>query len=118
MTAAACGCPQGDHHRQHAAGPTTCMASPAVIASIRSQISSGGVLSAADARLATLAGMLDIPPVGRSGFNDGVIYPPTDTEPVLAAVAGRRPTARLALAPARGKVTLNCLVLLVDFSDN
>ena len=102
------------------AGPTTCVAHPKVIKAIRKQISANSVLSAADARVATLAGLLDIPAVGKTGFNDGVIYPPTDTAgPAMVAAARRRPAAaRFSLAPPSGKTTLNCLVLLVDFPDN
>jgi immune inhibitor A len=103
---------------EYSAGPTACIARPDVIANIRTQISAGRILSAADARLATLSGMLDIPAVGRTGFNDGVIYPPADIGgPALAARAAGQPTMRLALQPSTGKLTLNCLVLLVDFSD-
>lgn len=102
------------------AGPTACVASPEVMKDIRSQISRYSILSAADARLATRAGMLDIPFGGRSGFNDGVIYPPEeDGGAVLAAFARpalRQPSRSFALDKAKGK--LNCLVLLVDFSDN
>src|SRR6185503_17246543 len=96
------------------AGPTTCVAHPKVIKAIRKQISANSVLSAADARVATLAGLLDIPAVGKTGFNDGVIYPPTDTAgPAMVAAARRRPAAaRFSLAPPSGKTTLNCLVLL------
>jgi immune inhibitor A len=103
---------------EYRAGPTSCLAHPDVMASIRDQLQSQNVLSSADARLATLAGMLDIPPVGKTGFNDGTIYPPAGAlGPVLAAATG--PTARLSLQPAAAaKTSLHCLVLLVDFSDN
>jgi immune inhibitor A len=75
------------------------------------------VLSAADARLATLAGLVSIPAVGRTGFNDGVIYPPEEQGAALAA-RSRAPSARRALAAPSAAQTLNCLVLCVDFSDN
>ena len=61
--------------------------------------------------------MLNIPAVGRTGFNDGLIYPPGEG-PSLASMDRARPAARAALAPQAGPLTLNCLVLLVDFSDN
>lgn len=105
--------PAGDDYES---GPTACVASPDVMDSIRTEIARQRVLSAADARLASLAGLLGIPAVGKTGFNDGAIYPPAPTG-VLAAL-GSPPSARVALAPPSGNVTLNCLVLLVDFPDN
>jgi immune inhibitor A len=108
-------CNPGDDYE---AGPTACIAHPKVIRDIKRQISGNRILSAADARLATMAGMLNVPSVGRTGFNDGVIYPPGGTGPAMAGAATRRPAVRFALSPPSGKTTLNCLVLLVDFSDN
>ena len=118
MRLRSCGCSRPGE--SYEAGPTACVAHPKVIKAIRKQISKSSVLSAADARIATLAGLLDIPAVGKTGFNDGVIYPPSDTGgPAMATAARRRPaTARFSLAPPSGKTTLNCLVLLVDFSNN
>ncbi len=111
-----CGCLPGESYE---AGPTACLAHPKVIKAIKKQIASQNILSAADARIATLAGMLNIPAVGKTGFNDGVIYPPGDaTGPAMAAARGRAPATRFSLAPPSGKTTLNCLVLLVDFPDN
>jgi immune inhibitor A len=115
----ACDCSRRNPGDDYEAGPTACIAHPKVIKSIKSQIAANNVLSAADARIATLAGLLDIPAVGRTGFNDGVIYPPSDTAgPAMAAAPGVRPAARVALSAADAKATLNCLVLLVDFPDN
>ena len=65
--------------------------------------------------------MLGTPLENRTGFNDGVIYPP-DTESTSAGVARSAAKKKLRVARAHalptGKQTLNCLVLLVDFSDN
>lgn len=99
------------------AGPSVCIAHPTVVSNIRKLVRSAGVLSTADARLAQSMGLLDIPSIGRRGWNDGVIYP-MDDAPVPAATRARseRPEKRLSLASASG--TMNCLVLLVDFSDN
>lgn len=113
-----CGRRCADVGSLYEAGPTACVAHPDVVRNIKSQISLGRVLSAADARLATLAGMLDIPSVGRSGFNDGVIYPPTDAGAGPALAAAARPSRRMAMRSPSAKTTLNCLVLLVDFPDN
>ncbi len=115
----ACRCSRRGPGDDYEAGPTACIAHPRVIRNIKSQISANSILSTADARIATLAGMLGIPAVGRTGFNDGMIYPPADTAgPAMAAAARRRPAARFALSPPSGKTELNCLVLLVDFPDN
>jgi immune inhibitor A len=105
-------CNPGDDYE---AGPTVCIAHPRVMRDIKRQISSNRILSTADARLAMLAGMLDIPAVGRTGFNDGVIYPPGEGPAMAARI---RPAVRFALEAPSDKTNLNCLVLLVDFSDN
>jgi immune inhibitor A len=103
----------------YAAGPTACVAHPSVVSNIRKEIKDGRVLSLADARLAGLSGLVGIPAVNRSGFNDGVIYPPTAGAPALAmAGPAVAPTKRFSLHAPTGALTLNCLVLLVDFSDN
>jgi len=118
--AMSCGCvgPVG----LYADGPTACVAHPKVLASIRSEIAASRILSVADARLATRSGLIGIPAVSRSGFNDGLIYPPEEDTGEGASPAMSRarlaPTQRFALAPPSGPLTLNCLVLLVDFSDN
>lgn len=109
----AAGC--GGH--DHADGPTVCMAHPKVRADIHKRVRGAQVLSTADARLAQNMGLLDIPTVGRTGWNDGMIYP-VDDLPARAATRGATlaPSRRVALPKAEG--TLNCLVLLVDFDDN
>ncbi|WP_177303071.1 M6 family metalloprotease domain-containing protein [Methylobacterium sp. 174MFSha1.1] len=62
--------------------------------------------------------MLGIPPLLRSGFNDGVVYPPSDVQgPSLSPSVGSPPTKQLSLRMPGGPTTLNCLVLLVDFPD-
>lgn len=111
-------CRSRDIADAYASGPTACIASPKVIASIRRELAARRVLSTADARLATLSGMVAIPAVGRTGFNDGVIYPPGDVELPLARGARRPPSTTFALARTAGRLRLNCLVLLVDFADN
>src|SRR5215207_5104624 len=97
-----CDCSSRVPREDYNAGPTACIAHPKVIKNIRDQIKRSGILSTADARLATMAGMLSIPAVARTGFNDGVIYPPTQTGggAVLAALAGAQPVARFALNPS------------------
>ena len=114
---AACATDNGSAiNADYAAGPTSCMAHPRVRDDIAKRVRQAQVLSTADARLAQGMGLLNMPSVGRTGWNDGVIYPLTDL-PVAAASRGKRsPSQRVALPKAEG--TMNCLVLLVDFSDN
>jgi len=113
-----CNC-QNQAGVSYATGPTTCMASPAVLENIKSQLSNNAILSSADARLANLAGMLAIPSVGKTGFNDGVIYPPDEAPNLALDFSGTaQPSERFSLTLPSTPVTLNCLVLLVDFADN
>lgn len=105
----------------YADGPSACAPHPRVLKNIKKQIAKARILSVADARIAALSGMLGTPPENRSGFNDGVIYPPgTEDLPagVALARAGKEPRVSRALALPTGMQTLNCLVLLVDFSDH
>lgn len=97
-------------------GPTACVATPEVIRNIKSQINANGILSFADSRLAARAGLLNVPYGGNTGFNDGVIYPPEEAGagPQLAGL--RQPMRKFSLTKPKG--VMNCLVLLVDFSDN
>ena len=118
MSKRRCRCSLPGIGHDYASGPTACIASPEVQASIKGEIARGKVLSMADSRLATLSGLLSIPSVGKTGFNDGLIYPPGEAAGPAMAAAGMRPTTRFALKKATGKQTLNCLVLLVDFPDN
>ena len=113
-----CGCSGKSVEHSYEDGPTACIASPKVVADIRKQVARGSVLSVADARLASLAGLLDIPTIQRTGFNDGVIYPPSETD-AIASAEGLRLSRGLSMAPAAPTTTtLKCLVLCVDFSDN
>lgn len=115
-----CRCLPGHHYSD---GPSVCVAHPRVLADIQKGVRSARILSSADTRLARTMGLLDFPTVGRTGWNDGVIYPPEDlAEPTDRPLLRSRsratlaPSQRVALPKAEG--VLNCLVLLVDFSDN
>ncbi len=97
--------------------PTSCVANPKVLASIRKELKASHVLSAADARLARRMGLLHVPDVDRSGFNDGVIYPPED-RPALAGVSSRARGLSPVLAASGALGKRRALALMVDFSDN
>ena len=105
----------------HADGPTACAPHPRVINNIKKQIARARILSLADARIAALSGLLGTPHEHRTGFNDGVIYPPgaKTTRAVRSrSRSNEDPRVSRAVALPTGTQTLNCLVLLVDFSDN
>jgi immune inhibitor A len=98
-------------------GPTACIALPKVVKNIRTSIESKRVLSSADARLARRMGLLSIPNIARSGWNDGIVYPLEEmANRAIGRVRAASPSQRLTLSAPTG--TLKCLVLLVDFSDN
>jgi immune inhibitor A len=110
-------CTSSTDEQTYEDGATVCIANPAVVKGIRKAVKAGRLLSAGDVRLARNMGMLSIPTPGRTGWNDGVIFP-TDDFPVRTR-AGRaaRTGVKRVLAPSTtGR--LHALVLLVDFSDN
>lgn len=120
-TTSECLRPQHGPSGTYADGPTACAPHPRVIDNIKKQIAKAKILSVADARIAALAGLLGTPQEERVGFNDGLIYPPgTETPTAGPALVGAKKTRRVSRlhALATGQQTLNCLVLLVDFSDN
>ena len=100
---------------EYAAGPTACMARPQVVRSIHRQIKEARALSLADIRLARNMGLIAADVSRPVGFNDGVVYPPTET-PAPAAGLSASPTRSAARASARGR--LHALALLVDFPDH
>ena len=73
----------------YAEGPSACAPHPKVIKNIKKQIAKARILSVADARIAALSGLLGTPLENRSGFNDGVIYPP-EAEDLTAGLARSR----------------------------
>lgn len=97
-------------------GPTACVAQASVIKSIRKELKAAKALSAVEARLASSMGLAPAGLTGALGFNDGLIYPPSEgpvTTPARGLSLG--PTMAMAAAPTR---KLHALALMVDFSDN
>ena len=84
----------------YADGPTTCMAHPRVRSDIAKRVKQANVLSTADARMAQGMGLLSIPSVGRTGWNDGVIYPLTDLPGMSAARSKRSPVSVASRRPS------------------
>lgn len=109
-------CRSSRREQQYEDGATVCVAHPSVVKGIRKSVRTGKLLSAADVRLARNMGMLSIPTPGRTGWNDGVIFP-TDETPQASRLRGAKAGVRRVRAPGTtGR--LHALVLLVDFSDN
>ena len=122
-------------HPLYRLGPTTCVAHPRVIKSIRKQIKSARALTTADARLAVAMGLISADAAPVSGMNDGVFYPFDAEGPVGQAGEDTRVrslAAKVAMAPAKAAKgspaertkkpvttgTLHSLALMVDFPDN
>jgi immune inhibitor A len=98
-------------------GPTSCKPAKSVLNDIRRSIRRARALSAADVRLAAHMGLVAADVERRTGFNDGVFYPPEDV--VLSRAPADRPlrAARMARSDQATRA-LHALALLVDFSDN
>ena len=102
-------------------GPSACRPSDAVLESIKQEIKAARALSAADIRLAAHMGLVAADLPRRTGFNDGVFYPPGAAP--LALAPARRPlravrVARAEAGPKAATRRLHALALMVDFSDN
>ena len=106
------------YNHRYEDGPTVCIGNPKVVKNVRSQIKKSGALSPADVRLARRMGLVDISRLGRTGFNDGVVYPPGDVPQPTAAPRARRGIHLALAAPSTGSRKLHALALMVDFSDN
>lgn len=97
-------------------GPTTCRPTNGVLKDIRRSIKKSKALSPADVRLASYMGLVSADVQRRTGFNDGVFYPPNDLQTVVAPAASPLRAARL--PRSTGPKKLHAIALLVDFSDN
>ena len=86
--------------------------SPAVARAIRAEMKRRKLMPA-DRRLISVAANLGAEPLGVPGLNQGIFYPPISIPDRLASLA---PSRAVRARPTTGK--LNCLVLLVDFTDN
>ncbi|HEU5237694.1 MAG TPA: M6 family metalloprotease domain-containing protein, partial [Pyrinomonadaceae bacterium] len=102
-----------------ALGATACTAHPKVLKNIAEQLEEHNVLSTQELQIARRMGIVATTPVGRAGFNDGLLFPyellsgglgsaSTIPEAALAPVEPKRPEKR----------KVHAIALLVDFSDN
>lgn len=108
------------HFGCYSDGPSVCAPSPKVVKKIRKELVAARAISAHEARLASMMGLV---PTGTStvnvpGFNDGLIYPPGEAPRVSSRrkVSLSRTMGLAAQTPASRQ--LHALALLVDFSDN
>jgi immune inhibitor A len=105
--------------QMRALGATPCTAHPKVLKNIAKQLQEHNIISIHELQIARRMGIVAISPVGRAGFNDGLIFPyelsaigraspPISPEAALAPGEPRRPEKR----------KMHAIALLVDFSDN
>src|SRR5205807_7434424 len=98
---------------------TTCTAHPKVLRNIAKQLEEHNIVSTHELQIARRMGIVATSPVGRAGFNDGILFPyelssggpasaPIIPRAVVASVESKNPE----------KWKLHSIALLVDFSDN
>jgi immune inhibitor A len=103
----------------HPIGPTACTAHPKVLKNIANQLEEHNIISTQELQVARRMGIVTTTPVGRPGFNDGMLVPyehstggpasePVRPEAALAPVEPKKPKKR----------KMHAIALLVDFSDN
>jgi hypothetical protein len=102
-----------------ALGATPCTAHPKVLKNIAKQLQEHNIISVHELQIARRMGIVAISPVGRAGFNDGLLFPYE-----LSTIAPASPlvSPEAALAPVEPKRAekrkMHAIALLVDFSDN
>jgi immune inhibitor A len=102
-----------------ALGATACTAHPKVLKNIAKQLDEHNVLSTQELQIARLMGMVATTPVGRAGFNDGLLFPYELSTGGLGSASAIPETALAPVEPKRPeKRKMHAIALLVDFSDN
>ncbi len=100
-------------------GATACTAHPKVLKNIAKQLEEHNIVSTQELQIARRMGIVATIPVGRAGFNDGILFPYelSTSGPASASVI---PEAALASVESKKpeKRKLRAIALLVDFSDN
>src|SRR5207244_12436668 len=100
-----------------ALGATTCTAHPKVLRNIAKQLEEHNIVSTQELQIARRMGIVATSPVGRAGFNDGILFPYelSTAEPASAPVI---PEATVASVESKKleKRKLNAIAMLVDFS--
>src|SRR5437899_12022945 len=102
-----------------ALGATTCTTHPKGLRNIAKQLEEHNIVSTQELQIARRMGIVATSPVGRTGFNDGILFPyelstgepasaPVIPEAAVASVEWKKPEKR----------KLHAIALLVDFSDN
>jgi immune inhibitor A len=102
-----------------ALGATACTAHPKVLKNIAKQLEAHHVLSTQELKIARLMGIVATTPVGRAGFNDGLLFPYELSTGGLGSASAIPETALAPVEPKRPeKRKMHAIALLVDFSDN
>jgi hypothetical protein len=100
-------------------GATACTAHPKVLKNIAKQLEERNIVSIQELQIARRMGIVATSPVGRAGFNDGLLFPyelstvgpaspPVSPEAALTSVGSKKTEKR----------KMHAIALLVDFSDN
>src|ERR1043166_4085535 len=99
-----------------AVGATACTAHPKVLKNIARQLEEHNLVTTLELQIAQRIGLLATIPAGRSGFNDGIVFPYECSSGVspLEPLSSEAP-----LDPVEPmKRNIHSIALLVDFSDN
>jgi immune inhibitor A len=102
-----------------ALGATACTAHPEVLKNIAKQLEAHNVVSTQELQIARRMGIVATTPVGRAGFNDGLLLPYELSTSGLGSALAIPEAALAPVEPKRPeKRKVHAIALLVDFSDN
>jgi immune inhibitor A len=102
-----------------ALGATACTAHPKVLKNIAKQLQEHNVVSTLELQIARRMGIVGTTPVGRAGFNDGLLFPSELSTGGLGSASAIPEAALASVEPKRPeKRKVHAIALLVDFSDN
>src|SRR5438477_9944597 len=102
-----------------ALGATTCTAHPKVLRNIAKQLEEHNIVSTHELQIARRMGIVATSPVGRAGFNDGILFPYElfTAEPASAPVIQEAAVASVESKTLETR-NLHVIALLVDVSHN
>jgi len=102
-----------------ALGATACTAHPKVLKNIAKQLEAHNVVSTQELQIARRLGIVATTPIGRAGFNDGLLFPYGLSTGGLGSASAIPEAALVPVEPKRPeKRKVHAIALLVDFSDN
>src|SRR5437588_12202228 len=102
-----------------ALGATTCTAHPKVLRNIAKQLEEHNIVSTHELQIARRMGIVATSPVGRAGFNDGILFP-YELSTAEPASAPAIPEAAVASVESKKmeKRKRHTIALLADFCYN